>query len=273
MPRRLPVHALGPCPRCRYPSQGTTAKAGNSVRCTECGLTRRVSASRSTSGPDATGVIVPKRGRPFKDANPYRFRSDAEDDPQTRSDPKIEDRKTGWVDVDTNPRVPPEGTEDETAEWSPGLWEIFCQVIEMLIANPTVAPKFTTDTGDGKDTLELEQLAEFWDREHPGSGITWKMNKKAKSIQFQIQVEESESEPEQLPISEPTDNDRLNCRYGNHTWYQTPGTMTVECLYCHAKPEADRPTYVNPDTCPHNDAAYDYEANAYRCPHCSLAWQ
>lgn len=73
------------------------------------------------------------------------------------------------------------------------------------------------------------------------------------------------------PVSEMN---RLNCRHGNHAWYQTPGTIDVRCFHCGVKPEPEevKPTYVNPGTCDHVDAAYDPNADAYRCPRCSHAW-
>jgi hypothetical protein len=64
------------------------------------------------------------------------------------------------------------------------------------------------------------------------------------------------------PVS---DMNRLNCRHGNHAWYQTPGTIDVRCFHCGVKPEPEeaQPTYVNPDTCDHVDASYDPNADAY----------
>jgi hypothetical protein len=72
----LPIFLLAPCAVCDYSGQGTRAKGGNSIRCAECGVMRRVPVDRPTAGPDDPRASRPQRGRPLKPGHPYRFRQD-----------------------------------------------------------------------------------------------------------------------------------------------------------------------------------------------------
>jgi hypothetical protein len=72
----LPVYVLDPCRTCGHANQGTRAKAGNSVPCTNCGTMRRVPVSRPLAGPDDPSALKTPRGRSFERGNKWRFRPD-----------------------------------------------------------------------------------------------------------------------------------------------------------------------------------------------------
>jgi hypothetical protein len=71
----LPIVSLAPCATCGQSNQGTRARGGNSVPCSNCGTMRRVPMDRRLIGPDDPRAQPPAaRGRPFADGNPYRLR-------------------------------------------------------------------------------------------------------------------------------------------------------------------------------------------------------
>jgi hypothetical protein len=72
----LPIYRLSACSACGQSDQGTRAKAGNSVKCVGCHTMRRVPMNRPENGPDDPRAIMPARGRPFEQGNPYRIGAD-----------------------------------------------------------------------------------------------------------------------------------------------------------------------------------------------------
>lgn len=242
----LPLIRLPECQNCGTHDQGTRAKGGNSVRCSGCGTMRRVPHDRRTWGEDDPRATRPQRGRPLRPGHPYRFRPGNRAGAPTRPEPA----------------APASTAEQPAAEPAP-VMDTFREIVRRLQATPDAPLKFATDTGDGTDCMELVRLAAAIDEKRPEFGLFWEAAEDWKSVNFWIDRSEFEAESEPIPApapKRPVIAPKLNLS-------QPPRRLPNQV----SPPVVTRPTYVNPDTCPHPELSYDHLADAYRCPDCHYA--
>lgn len=251
---KLPLIQLPDCPHCFTSGQGTRAKGGNSVRCAGCGVMRRVPGDRRTHGTDDPRASVPVRGRPLKPGHPYRFQ------PGDTAGPRRPAATTAGRSSSGRQTAAQGRQRPNTAGRNAPASETFLEIVRRLKDDPNTPLKLTTETGDGTDCQDVARIAAAFDEKYPKFGLFWEPSKSWKSVKFWIDRSEFSAPRFEMP------RENLN-QTSQRIISQPPRRMPIQ----QPRQPVARPTYVNPDTCPHSNLAYDNMADCYRCPDCSYA--